>query len=308
MNKNDPIITITSFCGLIFMYLTLIAPVPAEGLARLLAHITFVIAAVTCIYILAKCRKIDIDIKAWCKKRQRESSHALSEKYNKMSVGFPNIVKHMKYILPITILIILAVITIFLFSRRSTPVHPTQWTIHFNGNNNTGGNPPEQIQTYINETLPEITISQHFVRAGYTLMGFYTHQNWEEGSRVWNDDGTVVPVSHTLEAYPAVGVNHIQVWARWSRTQWTLYFQGNGNTSGFAPTSIVVQLNHALPPIIIADNFLRTGFKLDGFYSHEIGGHRIWNANGTVVPSSHQLDEISGQLSVVHVYARWIEL
>ena len=284
MNKNESIVIYITKCvgGLvmaIFAYLAVI--LFAEGLIRLIAHITLGMAAVVCICLILV--------------RRRE-------------IGFPNIAKHMKYILPITILIIFAVITIFLFLRISTPVHPTRWTILFNGNNNTSGNPPEPIQMYTGGILPEITISQYFVKTGYTLMGFYTHQNWEEGSRVWNDDGTVVPVSHTLEAYPAVGVNHIQVWARWSRTQWTLYFQGNGNTSGFAPTSIVVQLNHALPPIIIADNFLRTGFKLDGFYSHEIGGHRIWNANGTVVPSSHQLDEISGQLSVVHVYARWIEL
>ncbi|MCL2851294.1 MAG: InlB B-repeat-containing protein [Firmicutes bacterium] len=86
----------------------------------------------------------------------------------------------------------------------------------------------------------------------------------------------------------------------------TVIFQGNGHTHGTPPVSLNITESQAqaMTSITVPSGFARTNHTLQGFYSAQTGGQRIFNANGTWTGNMVFVPNIP---ATINLWARWVE-
>jgi len=145
-------------------------------------------------------------------------------------------------------------------------------TISFNRNGQTGGTVPVDITRNIGGTWgPNITVNANFVRPGYTLQGFYNHAT--AGTRAFNANGQVETNP------PAITATTTTLWARWTANSGTVTFNGNGHTGGNLPANHTRSTGQAWLGTVTT-SVVRAGHTLQGFYTAQTGGTRIYSADG----------------------------
>ncbi|WP_178986187.1 InlB B-repeat-containing protein [Winogradskyella helgolandensis] len=145
------------------------------------------------------------------------------------------------------------------FCAASTPSH----TITFNGNGNTGGTMADQT---INEGASENLTTNTFIRTGYTFDGWAT-----------TSGGTVV---YADNASYTMGTSDVTLYAKWSIGNYTVSYDGNGNTGGTAPAANNGNYNTSitLPGV---GSLVRTGFAFNGWNTATNGSGTHYNAGAS---------------------------
>ncbi|SDG67317.1 InlB B-repeat-containing protein [Winogradskyella thalassocola] len=145
------------------------------------------------------------------------------------------------------------------FCAASTPSH----TITFNGNGNTGGTMADQT---INEGASENLTTNTFIRTGYMFDGWSTTSG---GAVVYADNA-----SYTM------GTSDVTLYAQWSIGNYTVSYDGNGNTGGTAPAANNGNYNTSitLPGV---GSLVRTGFAFNGWNTATNGSGTHYNAGAS---------------------------
>ncbi|MEI8197326.1 MAG: InlB B-repeat-containing protein, partial [Phycisphaerae bacterium] len=103
---------------------------------------------------------------------------------------------------------------------------PTTYAMSYNGNGSTGGTAPTDGGTPYNTGGATVTVlgnTGSLVKTGYTFAGWNTAAN---GSGTSYNTGNTFTIAGATTLY-----------AQWSASVLTLVYNGNGNTSGIAPTN-----------------------------------------------------------------------
>ena len=163
-----------------------------------------------------------------------------------------------------------------------TPIH---FYIRFNGNGNTGGTMSDQMFTY---GQPDTLNINRFTKSGYTFMGWNTEPDGN-GYR-YVDGQTIMNLSST-------DGTTIDLYAQWSKNNYSVIFNGNGSTSGSMSNQkfefdVAQQLN--------ANAYKKTGYVFSSWNTKSDG-------TGTKYTDRQQVKNlVSVNGGSITLYAQWI--
>jgi len=127
---------------------------------------------------------------------------------------------------------------------------PNQYTITYDGNGNTGGS-TSQTTCYYGETC---TLgSNGFSKTGHTFAGWYTE---ESGGEQFGSTTTLT--------------GNITVYAHWTPNQYTITYNGNGNTGG---STSQTTCNYGETCTLRSNGFSKTNYTFAGWYTSASGGN-----------------------------------
>jgi len=150
------------------------------------------------------------------------------------------------------------------FPRDATPdigayeyqgVSVPTYSVIYNGNGNTGGTVPSDVNTYEeNDTVTVLGNTGSLVKTGYSFAGWNTAV---DGS------GTNCAPADTF-SMPAVNTT---LYAKWTINSYTLTYNGNGNTGGTSPTdpSSPYDYNVSVTTIGNTGDLVKTGYSFAGW-------------------------------------------
>lgn len=159
---------------------------------------------------------------------------------------------------------------------------PNTYTIVFNGNaSDVYSGMASLAMTY--DTAKNLT-KNGFVRDGYAFAGWATETS---GSVVYSDQQSVINLTATDGAT-------VNLYAVWTAVEYTVHFNGNGNTSG-TMSDETLQIDVAQK--LTSNAFVKTGYKFAGWATSASGS--VAYADGASVTN------IGSAGSTVNLYAVW---
>lgn len=160
--------------------------------------------------------------------------------------------------------------------------NPT-YTVSYNGNGNTSGTVPVDVNSYVQGTTVTVANTGTLARTGYTFAGWNT---------AVNGSGTARAAGSTF----AMGTANVTLYAQWtSNPTYTVAYNGNGNTSGTAPVDANYYVQGAVVTVANVGSLSKTGYTFAG-----------WNtaANGSGTSRAAGSTFTMGTSSVT-LYAVW---
>ena len=159
-------------------------------------------------------------------------------------------------------------------------VLPT-YTVSYNGNGATSGLAPTDNNSYLQGSTVSVLGSGTLVRTGYALVG-------------WNTQANGSGTSYTHDQTFFMGNSNVTLYAVWAPV-YTVTYNGNGATSGLAPTDNNSYLQGSTVSVLGSGTLVRTGYALVG-----------WNtqANGSGTSYTHDQTFFMGNSNVT-LYAVW---
>jgi uncharacterized repeat protein (TIGR02543 family) len=157
--------------------------------------------------------------------------------------------------------------------------------VTYDGNGNTGGNPPIDSTNYeVGSTVTVLGNTGGLTRSGYTFTGWYdalTTSTYTPGNQFIID-------------------GNIQLDAVWSANPtYTVTYYGNGNTGGNPPTDSTSYENGALVTVLAnTGNLTKTGYNFTGWNTASNGTGTSYSAGNTFNMGSAN----------VELYAQWSAL
>lgn len=184
----------------------------------------------------------------------------------------------------------------FYHNTLNIALAPNTYTVRYNGNGNTGGSTANSTHTY--DTNGNLS-ANGFTKTGYTFAGWSTSPN---GGVVYSNQQSVRNLSQTNGAV-------IDLYAVWIPNYYTLYVNPNGGqyngstgVSTMSPNLIFNTSNWCN----IGTNCSRTGYTLNGYYTANSGGTKVYNTNGTCVNNNGYWSNNSYVYpNNLTVYAQW---
>lgn len=124
------------------------------------------------------------------------------------------------------------------------------YTIVYNGNNATSGSMNTSYHTY--DTYQQLN-TNNYSRIGYNFLGWSTSST--ASSPMYTNQQNIVNLSSTQNAI-------VTLYAVWSPIQFTINYDGNGNTDGqMNPTTYTYDVQSSLTP----NSFIKTGYSFIGW-------------------------------------------
>lgn len=164
------------------------------------------------------------------------------------------------------------------FSIGANTILYAQWTINsytitYNGNTNTGGSAPTTQAGNYNSTV-SLSGAGTLVKTGYTFNG-------------WNTQAGGGGTSYAAGASFTIPASNTTLYAQWSINNYTLAYDGNGNTGGTAPGTQTGNYNSTLT-VSTAGTLTRTGYTFSGWNTLPGGGGTAYAAGASfTVPASN---------------------
>ena len=150
---------------------------------------------------------------------------------------------------------------------------PNPYSVHFNGNGNTGGSMSDQAFTYDEaQNLSENT----YTRTGYTFDGWATAA---DGAKVYNDEQSVSNLTATKDGT-------FQLYAHWVANEYLVTLScsseaGYGSSPSGVKASVTATYDAAMPAMGTAPTPL-PGYKFEGYWTAAGGtGTKYYNADGS---------------------------
>jgi uncharacterized repeat protein (TIGR02543 family) len=168
-----------------------------------------------------------------------------------------------------------------------------QWTanptfvVTYNGNGNTGGTAPTDVNSYLAGALVTARGAGNLVRTGYTFTGWNT---------VANGTGTAYAAGSTF----AMGSASVTLYAQWAlNPTFTVTYNGNTNSGGSVPSDTAhYSPGQSVTVLGNSGSLVKTGFTFVG-----------WNtlANGTGISYASGVNFVMGSANVT-LYAMWTSI
>jgi uncharacterized repeat protein (TIGR02543 family) len=160
------------------------------------------------------------------------------------------------------------------------------YTVAYDGNGNTGGSAPSPQSATNGSTVTASSNSGNLVRDGYTFGGWNTKPD---------GTGTSLTAGSTQFVMPAGNVTLYAIWT--SITQFHVYYDGNENTGGTAPSDGTGHLGGANVSVLGNSGTLtRTGYTFVGWNTTAGGtGNHYATGGSLTMPNSD-----------VTLYAEWV--
>ena len=153
-----------------------------------------------------------------------------------------------------------------------------QYTISFNGNDNSAGFPPEKASYNYKEdvTVPD---NGSLVKDGYIFNGWNT-EKYGSGEAYKAGDKIII------------GTTQVELIAQWLKAQFTITYHGNENTGGTVPpaTSHLFQSDVTIP----SDEPTKTGHSFTG-----------WNTDSTGIGLDYEAGDKITVDKNIDLFARW---
>jgi uncharacterized repeat protein (TIGR02543 family) len=153
------------------------------------------------------------------------------------------------------------------------------YAVTFSGNSNTGGTPPSALSTSPGGAITVPTNSGVLVRTNFVFGGWNTASDGSGDS--YQSGASFTPSSSTT------------LHARWLTAR-TISYDGNGSTSGSAPTDAMAGESATYTVASNSGNLARTGFRFAGWQTTPTGGSQYVAGSGSFT--------VSGSVTL---YARW---
>lgn len=158
--------------------------------------------------------------------------------------------------------------------QRTVYSHPLNYTIAFNGNNNTGGSMSNITASYIaTTTLP----SNKFTRTGYSFAHWNTAPN-NTGKSLSNGAGA------TKDNTGASPGGTVTLYAIWTANSYTVTFNANGGTTPTASKSVTYDSTYGTLPTPT-----RAGYRFDGWFTAASGGSQVVSSTKVATAKAHTL-------------------
>ncbi|MED1861831.1 InlB B-repeat-containing protein, partial [Brevibacillus reuszeri] len=166
-----------------------------------------------------------------------------------------------------------------------TPVQAPTYTVTYNGNGETSGAAPTDNGTYEQGDTVSILGSGTLAKTGHTFAGWNT---------VANGSGTAYAVGSTL----TMGTANVILYAQWTPVQapaYTVTYNGNGETSGTAPTDTGSYEQGDIVTVLGSGTLTKTGYTFAGWNTAANGSGTSYAAGSTLT---------MGTANVI-LYAQW---
>lgn len=172
------------------------------------------------------------------------------------------------------------------FTAEWSPIH---YTIRYNGNEGTtaGGETEytDGIERYAGKTAS--LHPNNFVRTGYKFIG-------------WSRTPNNIPLYNPEEAvsgYIGTGTETVvELYACWKPIEYSIVFNGNGNTSG--SMSAIYNVKYGQEMRLPQNNFKRDGYTFSGWATAPTG-NKVYEDIETVI-------NMTAEYGTVHLYAKWV--
>ena len=162
---------------------------------------------------------------------------------------------------------------------------PNQYTIVYNGNENTSGSTENSTHTY--DVSKNLT-TNGYTKEGYAFIGWNTK---EDGSGEAYLDGESI-INLTSE-----NNGEITLYAQWIINTYTIEYNGNGSTGGSTESSTHT---YGVAKNLTANGFTRTGYTFAGWNTKEDG-------SGTSYTDEQSITNLTSiNNATVELYAQWI--
>jgi len=161
----------------------------------------------------------------------------------------------------------------------------TTYTVTYSGNGNTSGSVPTDSTNYpTGQTVTVLGNTGNLEKTGYNFDG-------------WNTSADGTGASYTAGNTFAMGSSNIILYAKWkTNTNYTVTYDGNGNTSGTAPTdSSVYQPGYTVTALGNTGTLEKTGYVFAGWNTKADGSGVVYT----------QADTFAMGFSNVTLYANW---
>ena len=157
-----------------------------------------------------------------------------------------------------------------------------EYTVSFDGNTNTGGSVPSDIDQNYNTqvTVPGNTGS--LTKIGYTFNGWNT---------LANGTGTPYVATNTFN----MPVGGIILYAQWTINEYTVSFDGNTSTGGSVPTAITQNYNTQVTVPANTGSLTKTGYTFNGW-------NTLANGSGTTYVATNTFNMPATNTTL---YAKW---
>ncbi|KNB73431.1 hypothetical protein ADS79_05625 [Brevibacillus reuszeri] len=166
-----------------------------------------------------------------------------------------------------------------------TPVQAPAYTVTYNGNGETSGTAPTDTGSYEQGDIVTVLGSGTLAKTGYTFTGWNTAAN---GS------GTSYAAGSTL----TMGTANVTLYAQWTPVQapaYTVTYNGNGETSGTAPTDNSTYEQGDTVTVLGSGTLAKTGHTFAGWNTAANGSGTAYKAGSTFTMGT----------SNVTLYAEW---
>ncbi|MFP3388509.1 InlB B-repeat-containing protein [Brevibacillus sp. SIMBA_040] len=173
---------------------------------------------------------------------------------------------------------------VILYAQWTTVQVPT-YTVTYNGNGETSGTAPIDNNTYQQGDTVTVLGSGSLAKTGYTFAGWNTAAN---GS------GTSYAAGSTL----TMGTANVILYAQWTTVQaptYTVTYDGNGETSGIAPTDSGAYEQGDTVTVLGSGTLAKTGHTFAGWNTAANGSGTAYAAGSTLT---------MGTANVI-LYAQW---
>ena len=158
------------------------------------------------------------------------------------------------------------------------------YTVTYNGNTNTGGSVPTDGNTYnITATVTVLGNTGTLVETGYTFAG-------------WNTNAIGSGTSYSGGDTFAMDSGNIILYAQWTANDYTVTYNGNGNTGGTVPTDSTTY--HTTDLVTVLGNtgtLVKTGYTFAGWNTAANGSGTSYSEGDTFVIGSND----------VTLYSQW---
>jgi uncharacterized repeat protein (TIGR02543 family) len=158
----------------------------------------------------------------------------------------------------------------------------TSYTVLYNGNGNTGGSAPvDGASPYTSgATVTVLNNTGSLVRTGYSFSGWNTQAGG--GGTSYSPDNTFT-----------IGAN-TTLYAQWTINNYNVVYDGNGNTSGSAPTTQTANYNASVT-LSAVGSLVRTGYTFSGWNTAANGSGTAYAAGASyTIPAANST-----------LYAQW---
>ena len=161
------------------------------------------------------------------------------------------------------------------------------YSVTYNGNGATGGNPPVDGNAYTNGQV--VTVLGN--TGGLTETGF--------GFSKWNTAANGSGTSYTNGQTFIMGPANVNLYAQWTASLYTVTYNGNGSSSGSVPLDGNSYTNGQTVTVLgNTGNLLKTGYTFSGWSTNAGGLGTIWSGGGTFTMG----------LANFNLYAYWVPL
>jgi uncharacterized repeat protein (TIGR02543 family) len=171
---------------------------------------------------------------------------------------------------------------VILYAQWITP--PT-YTVTYNGNGNTGGSLPTDVNNYVQgQTVIVLGNTGNLVNAGYSFAG-------------WNTQADGSGTTYTQSQPFTMGGGNVTLYAQWTASPtYTVTYNGNGNTGGSVPIfSTSYEQGQTVTVLGNTGNLEKTGYTFSGWNTQANGSGTTYTQSQTFTMSAAN----------VTLYAMW---